>query len=360
MEYEFNIQDPSQPKTLYLAEAIIAALPNAAVGRGVFAFASRGGIDALVHDPEVIRFLGKGTLELILGIDAITNRATLERFQELERQFPSLSVRVFWNRWGGLFHPKFMHFKYADGRQTFIVGSGNLTPGGLQDNFEAYSILRAARREKIDLSSLDTFLAQHAGDIRAIDTEALERAAKNVFRGGGRRRRRDTEPDVVVEPATPEEEEEAREAAGQRILVAQVPAAGGRWHQVHLNEEVVEQFFQVHPESPQRAFLRERGADGSLGEQEIRPCVMSHTNKNRKIELKARPGVAYPQDGPPIAIFRELQVRTFEYMLLLPGEPGYAEMLRLTKELPSVGKGLPRVITDVATAKGRWPNCPLY
>lgn len=358
MEYEFTIQDPSQPKTLYLAEAIIAALPDATASRGVFAFASRDGIDALVYDPEVLRFLGKGKLELILGIDAITNRGTLERFQELEKQFPTLSVRVFWNKWGGLFHPKFMHFQYGDGRQTLIVGSGNLTPGGLQDNFEAYSVLRTARREKLDLTSLETFLEQHAGDIRGIDAEALERAAKNVFRGG-RRRRRDAEPDVVVEPETSDEQQESLETAGQRVLVAQVPAAGGRWHQVHLNEEVVDQFFQVRPESPQRAFLRECKSDGTLGDQEIRPCVMSHTNKNRKIEIKARAGIPYPREGPPIAVFKELQVRTFEYMLLLPGEAGYNEMLKLTKDLPSVGKGLPRVITDVATVKGRWVNCPL-
>ena len=68
---------------------------------------------------------------------------------------------------------------------------------------------------------------------------------------------------------------------------------------------------------------------------------------------------AYPEDGPPIAIFQELQVRSFAYMLLMPTEPGYAELKRLTNELPSVGKGFPRVVTRGDRVAAAWPNCPL-
>ena len=60
-----------------------------------------------------------------------------------------------------------------------IVGSGNLTPGGLRQNIEAFSVMRAAVGETLDVSSWDRFLSEHADDLRAIDESALERAAQN-------------------------------------------------------------------------------------------------------------------------------------------------------------------------------------
>jgi hypothetical protein len=47
-------------------------------------------------------------------------------------------------------------------------------------NFEAYSVISASPREALDVSSLDEFIARHAGNIRTIDQEALERAARNL------------------------------------------------------------------------------------------------------------------------------------------------------------------------------------
>lgn len=66
----------------------------------------------------------------------------------------------------------------------------------------------------------------------------------------------------------------------------------------------------------------------------------------------------YPK-APPIAIFRERQARSFDYTLLFPGDPGYDVMLSLSEELPRVGRGHHRVITDLATVADRWPTCPL-
>jgi hypothetical protein len=51
---------------------------------------------------------------------------------------------------------------------------------------------------------------------------------------------------------------------------------------------------------------------------------------------------------------------TFDYVLLLPGQPGYNQMLRMTTELPTVGKGHPRVITDEDKVRRVWPSCPLF
>ncbi len=372
MECEFHLQDPTSPETVYLFEAIIAASSGASSWTGMFAFASRAGVDALIIDQETQRFLRHSSMSLLVGIDAVTNRGTLERLKELEEAHERLNVQVFWNRTAGLFHPKVARFEYPNGSRSMIVGSGNLTPGGLRQNFEAFSVMKATATETLDVSSWDRFLADHVDDIRAIDEEALERAARNIIRGGGgggrRTRRRDVEPEPGIrgaggEAAAPEptepNDDELPVGGTDRFLIAQVPEAGGRWHQLHLNKAVVEQFFRVHPNTAQRAYLVECKQDGSFGDQEVRPCVYSESNKNHKIEIGSHRGDPYPTGGPPIVVFRELQARSFAYMLLMPGEPGYDQMNAVNAALEPIGKGFRRVMVGLDVVRAAWPTCPL-
>jgi hypothetical protein len=87
--------------------------------------------------------------------------------------------------------------------------------------------------------------------------------------------------------------------------------------------------------------------------------VYSSSNKNYKIELRAAKHLDYPEDLPPVVVMRERQVRAFDYILLMPDDAGYDEMLELSTNLPKIGKGLPRVVTDRATVAKAWPGCPL-
>lgn len=352
MEFEFCVQDPTDPGTRYLYEAIIGAAADATTWRGMYAFATRGGVDQLIEDPVVHEFMRRGgEIDLIVGIDAVTNRQTLERMQALEERHQHFHPKVFWNTTGGLFHPKISHFGYADGRTKLILGSGNLTPGGLRHNFEGYSVISGGRREAIDLSSLNAFIARHEADIRPIDQAALDRAALNIVRPvaalpGPRA------PQLRPPRAVP------REAVLDRILLAQVPAAGGRWSQVHFNTQITEQYFRVTDVATQRVYLTSIDAAGLRGEEEVRPVVFSQANGNHKIEIAAAKGLDYPE-SPPLLVFRERQVRCFDYMLLMPDSPGYGELLGLSQALPTIGRGLRRAITDMATLSQAWPACPL-
>lgn len=364
MDCEFHFQDPASPDTVYLLEAIIDASRGAESCSGIFAFASRGGVDSLLGDPEIQDFLRESPMSLLVGIDAVTTRNTLVRLRELEQELERLDVRVFRNPTAALFHPKVARFEYPDGRRTMIVGSGNLTPGGLRQNIEAFSVMRAAVGETLDVSSWDRFLSEHADDMRAIDESALERAAQNVVRG--RRRLRDAEPDPERAPgvaesalADPLVNIEPPVGRTDRFLVARVPKAGKRWRQIHFNHKVIEEFFRVQPGTAQRVFLVECRHDGTFAEREVRPCVYSKANKNPKIEIASHSREPYPDAGSPIAVYRELQVRSFAYMLLMPGDPGYAEMLALTGDLPTVGSGVPRVITNAAGIRRFWAASPL-
>ncbi|WAH64056.1 phospholipase D family protein [Xanthomonas hortorum] len=356
MDFEFCIQDPTDPKTHYLYEAIIGAATEATTWRGMYAFATRGGVDQLIEDPVVHDFMRRGgEIDLIVGIDAVTNRQTLERMQELETRHCRFHPRVFWNTTHGLFHPKISHFGYADGRKKLIVGSGNLTPGGLRHNFEGYSVVSGGRCEKLDLYSLDAFIARHAADIRPIDQEALDRAALNIMRpvAGVPRPQvpQPTPPEVRPLPA-------ASAAVLDRILLAQVPAAGERWSQVHFNTEITEQYFRVTDVANQRVYLTRIDNSGVRGDEEVRQVVFSQANGNHKIEIAAAKRLDYPE-SPPLLVFRERQARCFDYMLVMPGTPGYAPLSMLSQALPTIGRGLRRAITDVATHAQTWPASPL-
>ena len=361
MEYEFHVQDPTTPDTVYLFEAVIGAVRGATSFDGIFAFASRAGVDSLFGDPEIRSFLNGSTMSLLIGLDAITNRETLQRLRELEVEHADLQVRVFRNPTNALFHPKIARFEYADGSRSMIVGSGNLTPGGLRQNFEAFSVIRAGPSETMDSSSWDRFLADHADHLRPIDQDALDRAARNV----ARRPRRDIEPasgvSAPIQSADGDSASEVEVVLGDtsRFLVARVPKAGNRWHQVHFNVPVIDQFFRVRPNTAQRVYLREYKQDGTLGHEGWHRCVYSDANKNLKIEIASHQGEAYPDAGPPIAVYRELHARSFAYMLLMPGDPGYDAMFELTETGTTVGPGARRVITDRDDIRNAWPTSPL-
>ena len=66
------------------------------------------------------------------------------------------------------------------------------------------------------------------------------------------------------------------------VLVAQVPGAGDRWHQVHLNAALVEQFFRLG-EGHQAVRMQRVDSRGHVSDPVTRPLVFSQTNKNYKI-----------------------------------------------------------------------------
>ena len=362
MHLSVCIQDPTHTDTTYLYEAILAAAERATEWRGLYAFATRDGVDHLIEDKIVHDLMGSGgSIDLVVGVDAVTNRATLERMQELEQRHVNFRPRVFWNEGHGLFHPKVSDFVLANGGRILIIGSGNLTPGGLVRNFEAYTVITADQEDEIDIGALDEFLERHADGIRIIDDEVLERAARNivrpikgVLRGGGAVRRR-------AGRARPVAARAARQTAKfGRILLAHVPSAGGRWAQVHFNAHVIQNYFRLNRLETERVYLSRVFADANRGEVEVRRCVYSAgSNKNHKIEIGAAKNLAYPDGGRPLLIFRERQLRSYDYMLLMPGENGYGPVLELSVRLPSPGHGFPRPVTDMDTLARAWPGCPL-
>ena len=130
---------------------------------------------------------------------------------------------------GSSFYPKMSDFVVPGGGRILVVGSGNLTPGGLRGNFEGCKIIRTDPGDQLDVDVVASFLERHVGCIRRIDAEVLERTAQNTIAPG------------VLPPL------QVGDGAGV------------------LDTRVL--------------------ADARRGEVEIRPCVYSEdSNKNYKIE----------------------------------------------------------------------------
>jgi HKD family nuclease len=359
MRYELHFQDPRVPSTRYFLEEILEELGREQTTDwyGVFAFATAGGIDLVLDDPAVRDFLARGRTHLIVGIDAITDPQALERLRDATRTHPAFTARVFTKGAGGLFHPKVARFVRDDGSQVVIVGSANLTSGGLRGNVEAYAVTEFDRDE-LPVGALDSWLAfeaARASDLLEITDDIVEQAAANV-RERLLRRRRERPAEVALEEELPPLEDAGE--PGDRVLVAEVPRASDRWGQVHFNRDVVRDFFRVRHNSPERLFLV-RPQGGVLVEEPPRPCVYSTRNKNMKIELAATHGLTYPNDGRPIVVFREVGLRSFRYLLLMPGDPGHQQMETLLAGRPSVGRGLRRVITSHTEVAAAWSELPI-
>ncbi len=142
------------------------------------------------------------------------------------------------------------------------------------------------------------------------------------------------------------------------VLVAQVPKAGDRWHQVHLNAEVVRRFFRLALGVTEKAEFERVARDGTYRGSETNSIVFSQRNKNYKIEFDLRDAPDYPQE-PPVLLIVEVALRRFRFMLLMPGDDGFEEMKRLNASLEPVGRGHRRVITTLSEVEMRWPGCLL-
>lgn len=360
MQYEFHFQNPSAGDTKYLLEEIVSQLSQQEVieWHGIFAFASRPGIDLVVDDADVRAFLGRGRTRILVGIDAITDRRALRRLQELRIEYPGFEPFAFKNERRSLFHPKISRFVLSDGGIILVVGSGNLTTGGLLDNYEAFSVASIDSGENIDISGWELFERELAGQIMEIDNVVLNMVPERYARPRMERHTGEIEPeseeDAVEEALAPAPEKTQEE----EMLVATVPRAGNRWNQIHFNQMVVTSFFRINPRSSIPIYLK-RYANGRLILEPPRHLVYSQTNLNIKIELAAGHGLAYPTTGRPILIFRKVGTRIFHYVLVMPGESGHAELDRILAAHPQVGRGLKRVIAPRSTIFAEWPACPI-
>ena len=369
MEYELRVQDPAEPPRSPLFDELVALVNNGDVVslRMFFGFLTGSGVDALLRVPEVRDVLLRSEVEVLVGLDAVTDRLGLERLLELARDNPQFKPLVIKHTRRGLVHPKMLVARYADGRAVAVVGSNNLSSSGLSRNVEGYTIARFEPEEPLDLSDWDEFIRRWDPLIGEIDDEALEAAEQNErrlkrLRTAVRETRTKPNSDVVVSDGqvyeVPVSEIEDLEDLEDLVLVAQIPKGGNRWSQVGYSAQIIRDYFDV--EAGDQVFLR-RFDSAKVEEPRV---VHSKVNKNYRIELgAAREAGDYPEESPPAVLFRRERgaLRHHRYVFLMPEDEGHSEMAELAEEEfeGSDRRVAKRVIVPRSRVMMAWPGCPL-
>lgn len=382
-----RIQDPADPHSEFLIDALLSACRGAQTGGGAFAFMSTGGVRLLLQDDSFARFMSQGAFHLVVGVDAITNTAAVNELVAVQHSHPSLSARVMLPAHPrSIFHPKFAWFDSGDGG-VLLTGSGNLTAGGLRWNVEAFSVqeLNAAQMASLRVQ-WDAYLLRSAACLRepsdAQVAALLERntAMRRVVQRAGF----DVQDEAAAElPAAPmgvtlgleqplvvhELDTGAADDAVDEVppigdatpaLVAEIPkgTADGRI-QANFSKQRFEDFFGASASAQRPCFLFHVRANGTLAEHEVRPPIFTKSD-NFRLELGAGRGAVYPQEGRPIGLFVRVATRTFLYMLLMPGDAGHAEVSALLNLSMPAGRNMRRVTFDVAAVRAAWPESPLW
>lgn len=372
MRYEIRVQDPTVPPRSALFDVIVEIAQAGEIRylRLFFGFLTGSGMAALLAVPEVADMLSTAEVDVLVGVDAVTDRPGLEALLRLQGENAGLRARAIKNTTSALIHPKMLFARYTDGRSVAMVGSNNLSFGGLTGNVEGYAMGYFDAGEEPDLADWDAFIGRWDRLISEIDDEVLASADRNVsrlerLRRAAREVPTPTDTEVVVSDGQAYETQPSDDELDELMLVSMVPKAGqgprARWSQVHLSVDIAREFLDAEPEEHPEIQLR-NAAGGAVEDRRI--VYSAGSNKNVKIEVgaarEAARTVGYPAEGRPVVLFRREGAGRFRYLLLMPGDPGHAEMTGLAEDefVPSHNQ-LPRVVTPRSHVLARWPDCPL-
>jgi HKD family nuclease len=96
-------------------------------------------------DESIRRCLQKGgSGEILIGIDLPSDPKAMQELLRIESNYAGrLQLKVFRRLKNRIFHPKLFIFKGRNGKRSAIIGSSNLTCGGLTENYEVNVLVEA-------------------------------------------------------------------------------------------------------------------------------------------------------------------------------------------------------------------------
>jgi HKD family nuclease len=372
--------------------------PDARAAWFAVAWAKRSGL--MLIEPELRAFRqGKRSLRALIGVDQHGGtieglRLALDLFTEARVYHDSNPRRTF--------HPK-LYVVEASTRALAIVGSGNLTSGGLFGNHELSLSLDLDPRDRSDAAVLaelrswfDARWSEKTASVRLSPTtiQALiddpnvvvvpetwgpPRSASGPKGKKGSKGKSVFGPavkDLAVppKPANVEDVDRIDAVTGlpdlpgapaaddhERVMAAGLPE--DRWGQAGFNRAVAEEFFGASANGEKiNAQAVER--DGTVHSPKKRALIFpSTTNANHRFELPEPERRERPTTDFPLVLVREIGIRSFRYMYLMPGDVGYRAIRREIDRRPSVGISrkaeTKRVYMTLGELRTRWPASPL-
>lgn len=359
------------------------------------AFASYGGITALT--PYIMRAKNNGVkIKIILGVDQkCTSKEALEEVLSW-----GVDSFIYYTLNTNIFHPKVYLFENSD-YYTLIVGSNNLTVGGLVRNVECSLLVQdmqgtsvhcafyaywkgllssteeniySITQELIDqlyenkIIPSDSERAQSSAEKHAIVSSGDEVSIfkksdiqKNPDGFEPKHLRRHVKTKKITKPSEttkPAEVIEAPLEIGEKVLIAEI-GGGPRWKQVNFPVNIFEEFFGAERgNNDYWISIMNITEDGSLGEVEKRQAV-SVKSRNYRFEINCKETKGeYPGDNVrPIVIFVKLDSDEFLYQVLLPEHDAYKKVKEyLYRETENKARELKRAIVHVEALHALYPK----
>lgn len=249
-------------------------------------------------------------------MDFITTPDALEAMDEINSE-TTIETKVFYPEDGGhLFHPKYTI--WGDGSSgSLVIGSGNLTRGGIRDNHEAFAQLSLQGEEyNSALQEWENWLERHEGDLYAPTNDQVKRRAeKNTGWGPS------TSDSSGATSSNLDGEAE--------VLVAELPKNGDRLKQANFSKGVFVGYFGVSLGAVEDRLFKWSPIGGGLQRTEKRRAVRVDSS-NYRFELSAADGIEYPEVekvGRPIGVFLKKRPDAFLYRLVLPTHENRHERL---------------------------------
>ena len=400
-----------------IGDSLSEALAWSDVRRGWFAvaWAKRSGLTLI--EPAVRRVRAqRHPMRALIGIDQHggTEEAlqlALSMFSEARVYHDTAPFRTF--------HPK-LYVVEGRSRARVIVGSGNLTEGGLETNYELAVETNLDLSATADSAILDDLRGWF--DARWNDRLASRRLTRSLItrliadptvvvvpeavvpqpprqrtahgtsqapgvfgppvRGlrqphQGPRQRPASDSSDVVAPAgarpqsvtTPTSRRSGQSAPTSSgatattdlVLVAGLPV--DRPGQAGFNRHVVESFFGVSRNGDQILAEAVDLTGAAHGMRPRRLVFPSGSNRNHRLELRDPQGRPRGAGVWPVILVRRLGAGRFRYLYLYPGDRGYAAMRREMQRRGGIGSWrraeTKRVSLPLAEVLRSWPGCPL-
>ena len=370
--------------------------PDARQAWFAVAWARRSGLARIEKELRAFRN-GNRSLRVLIGIDQ--HGGTIEGLQKARELFTEARVYHDANRSPvRTFHPK-LFVVQASSRARAIVGSGNLTAGGLLTNYELSMRLDLDledQRDKDTLAALRTWF-----EARWSQTEATVRLTKSSIQA------LIEDPDVIVVPETwagprarsrsvpPEGKatlfspvrglakptDAATGASADRVdsVLVDVPPDGAppldddaivliagvpkdRPGQAGFNRTVAEEFFGVSANGePITAQAVDRS--GKIYPPDIRSLIFSDINQNHRFELPDPEGRGRSPGEFPILLVHRFGKGQFRYLYVLSDDRGFRAMKREIVRRGGVGTSrsleTKRVYLTIGELRRYWPGCAL-
>ncbi len=248
-----------------------------------------------------------------------------------------------------------MFFKRPAGGRC-LTGSGNLTLGGLRNNWEAFW--------KADVSTADaaaleaqwaTWVANHRDNLLPADDPRV--AAQAALNAKTRAKIQKAVKETDAEALAALEEGAAEAASLNPFLIAEVPK--NRPGQADFGIDTYQGFFGVTIGRPREVTFYQVRPDGSLAPPEHRHAVAVKSS-NYRFEVEALSGLQHPANDHFILVFERIGKSEYRYVLLKPGEAGHASVQKFLNDNYFVsGNSKRRVVVTQSYVQAAWADNPL-